>query len=280
MKKSGFLLFLIFIGILSVSFASIFIRLSESHPLIISTYRMGISSIILLPIFIFKKEKILRKDKIIFLLSGTFLAFHFYTWITSLRFTSIMSSTVLVTTNPIFVSIFSYFLFKKIPKTKTILAIILSIFGVTLMSYKGDFSTNIKGNLLALSGAIFASLYIISNYSLRKKYNLINVIFRVYFISFLILLIFSLILKIKLIFLPKKEYLFLFLIALLPQVIGHSIFNYALKFFSPTFISLTILGEPIGATILGIIFFNEIPKFIEILGGILIILAILISEKK
>jgi drug/metabolite transporter (DMT)-like permease len=280
MKKSGFLLFLIFIGILSVSFASIFIRLSESHPLIISTYRMGISSIILLPIFIFKKEKILRKDKIIFLLSGTFLAFHFYTWITSLRFTSIMSSTVLVTTNPIFVSIFSYFLFKKIPKTKTILAIILSIFGVTLMSYKGDFSTNIKGNLLALSGAIFASLYIISNYSLRKKYNLINVIFRVYFISFLILLIFSLILKIKLIFLPKKEYLFLFLIALLPQVIGHSIFNYALKFFSPTFISLTILGEPIGATILGIIFFNEIPKFIEILGGILIILAILISEKE
>jgi drug/metabolite transporter (DMT)-like permease len=280
MKKSGFLLFLIFIGILSVSFASIFIRLSESHPLIISTYRMGISSIILLPIFIFKKEKILRKDKIIFLLSGTFLAFHFYTWITSLRFTSIMSSTVLVTTNPIFVSIFSYFLFKKIPKTKTILAIILSIFGVTLMSYKGDFSTNIKGNLLALSGAIFASLYIISNYSLRKKYNLINVIFRVYFISFLILLIFSLILKIKLIFLPKKEYLFLFLIALLPQVIGHSIFNFALKFFSPTFISLTILGEPIGATILGIIFFNEIPKFIEILGGILIILAILISEKE
>jgi drug/metabolite transporter (DMT)-like permease len=280
MKKSGFLLFLIFIGILSVSFASIFIRLSESHPLIISTYRMGISSIILLPIFIFKKEKILRKDKIIFLLSGTFLAFHFYTWITSLRFTSIMSSTVLVTTNPIFVSIFSYFLFKKIPKTKTILAIILSIFGVTLMSYKGDFSTNIKGNLLALSGAIFASLYIISNYSLRKKYNLINVIFRVYFISFLILLIFSLILKIKLIFLPKKEYLFLFLIALLPQVIGHSIFNFALKFFSPTFISLTILGEPIGATILGIIFFNEIPKIIEILGGILIILAILISEKE
>lgn len=280
MERKGVLFLLIFIGIIAISFSSIFIRMSESSPIVISTYRMGISSLILLPFFIFKKEKIERVDNFFFILSGTFLAFHFYTWITSLRFTTIMSSTVLVTTNPIFVSIFSYIFYKKILKFKTFLAIIFSLIGIFLMSYGGKFSTNFKGNILALVGAIFASLYIITNYQLRKKYDLINIIFRVYLISFFILLMISLVLRENLIFLPKKEYFLLFLIALFPQVIGHSIFNYALKFFSPVFISITILGEPIGATILGILIFGEIPKFIEFIGGLLILTAILISEKE
>ncbi|MCX8095566.1 MAG: DMT family transporter [Caldisericia bacterium] len=279
MEKKWFLYILLFIGILTISFSAIFIKMSESTPLVIATYRMGISSLILLPIFILKKKKI-EREGYLFLLSGIFLALHFYTWITSLKFTTIMSSTVLVTTNPIFVSIFSYFLFKKRLKIKTFLAIILSIFGIFLMSYVGEFSANIKGNSLALIGAIFASLYIITNYSLRKKYDLINIIFRVYLISFFVLLSLSLILKENLIYLQKREFFLLFLIALLPQVIGHSIINFSLKFFSPIFISLTILGEPIGATLLGIIFFNEIPKTLEILGAILIILGITISEKE
>lgn len=280
MENKVTLFILLFIGILTISFSAILIRMSESNPLVIATYRMGISSLILFPFFILKKEKIENKEKFLFVLSGIFLAFHFYTWITSLRFTTIMSSTVLVTTNPIFVSIFSYLIFKKRLKLKTFLAIILSMLGIFLMSYSGQFSMNFKGNSLALIGAIFASLYIVTNFALRKKYNLINIVFRVYFISFLILLFLSLILKENLISVPKREYLLLFLIALFPQVIGHSIFNFALKFLSPIFISLTILGEPIGATLLGILFFREFPKTLEFLGGALIIIAILIAEKE
>lgn len=280
MDKRVYLFVLLFIGVLSISFSAILIRMSESSPIVISTYRLGLSSLFLLPFFIFKRKKVDGRDIVFFILSGIFLAFHFYTWITSLKFTSIMSSTVLVTTNPIFVSILSYLFFKKRLKTKTLLAIFLSILGISFMSYGGKFSTNIKGNSLALIGAIFASLYIVTNYYLRKKYDLINIVFRVYSISFTVLLIISLILKENLIFLPRREYLILFLIAIFPQVIGHSIFNFALKFLSPIFISLTILGEPIGATLLGTIFFNEIPKSLEILGGVLIILAILISDKE
>lgn len=280
MENKITLFILIFIGILTISFSAIFIRMSESNPLVIATYRMGISSVILFPIFILKREKIGNSEKILFLLSGIFLALHFYTWITSLRFTTIMSSTVLVTTNPIFVSIFSFFFLKKRLKFKTFLAIILSLLGIILMSYGGKFSINFKGNSLALIGAIFASLYIVTNYALRKKYDLINIVFRVYSISFFVLLFLSLILKENLINIPKKDYLLLFLIALFPQVIGHSIFNFALKFLSPIFISLTILGEPIGATILAMIFFKEIPKALEFLGGALIIIAILIAEKE
>ncbi len=280
MENKITLFILIFIGILTISFSAIFIRMSESNPLVIATYRMGISSVILFPIFILKREKIGNSEKILFLLSGIFLALHFYTWITSLRFTTIMSSTVLVTTNPIFVSIFSFFFLKKRLKFKTFLAIILSLLGIILMSYGGKFSINFKGNSLALIGAIFASLYIVTNYALRKKYDLINIVFRVYSISFFVLLFLSFILQENLINIPKKDYLLLFLIALFPQVIGHSIFNFALKFLSPIFISLTILGEPIGATILGMIFFKEIPKALEFLGGALIIIAILIAEKE
>jgi len=280
MDSKNFRYLLIFIGIVSLSFAAIFIRMSNSEPLAIATFRMGISSIILLPFFLIKKDKnISKKDIKIFIFSGLFLALHFYTWITSLRFTSIMSSTVLVTTNPIFVSIFSYFLFKKKIKKRTFLAIILSIICIVLMSYGFSFSTNLKGNLLALFGALFASLYIISDYYLRKKYDLIDIVFPVYLVSFLILLSLSLSLNIKLYPLPLKEYFLFFLIALIPQVIGHSIINYSLKFFSPIFISLAILGEPLGATIFGIIFFKEIPKVLEIIGGLFIITGIVVSDK-
>jgi len=280
MDSKNFRYLLIFIGIVSLSFAAIFIRMSNSEPLAIATFRMGISSIILLPLYFIKKRNLISKNDLkFFFLSGLFLALHFYTWITSLRFTSIMSSTVLVTTNPIFVSIFSYFLFKKKIKKRTFLAIILSIIGIVLMSYGFSFSTNLKGNLLALFGALFASLYIISDYYLRKKYDLIDIVFPVYLVSFLILLSLSLSLNIKLYPLPLKEYFLFFLIALIPQVIGHSIINYSLKFFSPIFISLAILGEPLGATIFGIIFFKEIPKVLEIIGGLFIITGIVVSDK-
>jgi len=280
MDNKNFKYLLIFIGIVSLSFAAIFIRMSNSEPLAIATFRMGISSIILLPFYFIKKRNLISKNDLkFFFLSGLFLALHFYTWITSLRFTSIMSSTVLVTTNPIFVSIFSYFLFKKKIKKRTFLAIILSIIGIILMSYGFSFSTNLKGNLLALFGALFASLYIISDYYLRKKYDLIDIVFPVYLVSFLILLSLSLSLNIKLYPLPLKEYFLFFLIALIPQVIGHSIINYSLKFFSPIFISLAILGEPLGATIFGIIFFKEIPKVLEIIGGLFIITGIVVSDK-
>lgn len=273
--------FLIFIGIVSVSLAAIFIKMSSSEPIVIATFRMGISSLILFPFYFIKKKRFILKDDLkIFVFSGLFLALHFYTWITSLRFTTIMSSTVLVTTNPIFVSIFSYFLFKKIIKKKTIFAIILSIIGVIFMSNGFSISSNLKGDLLALFGAIFASLYIISNYYLRKKYDLLDIIFPVYSISFIVLFFLSIFLKAKIYPLPFKEYLLFFLIAIIPQVIGHSIFNYSLKFFSPVFISLTILGEPIGATIFGIIFFKEIPKILEMIGGFLIITGIVISDKE
>ncbi len=273
--------FLIFVGIVSVSLAAIFIKISESSSLTIATYRMGISSLILLPFYlVYKRGFIKRGDFKIVLFSGIFLALHFYSWITSLNYTSILSSTILVTTNPIFVSVFSYFLFKKNIKKRTLIAIFLSILGVILMSYGFNILVNFKGNLLALIGALFASLYIISNYHLRKKYDLIDIIFPVYFISFLVLFILSIILNIKLIDLPSKEYLIFFLIALIPQVIRHSIFNYSLKFFSPIFISLAILGEPIGATLFGFLFLKEVPKFFEIVGGIIIIIGIIIADKE
>ena len=281
MKKSWIHFVLIFIAVVSVSFAAIFIRFSSAPPLTIATFRLGISSILILPIFLLYSEKKYQKEDIkLFVLAGFFLSLHFFSWITSLKYTSIMNSTVLVTTNPLFVAIFSYILFKKRTDKKTIIAIIISILGSFLMSYSGRFSSGKAfGNILALLGAVFASLYLISSSVLRKRYKVLDLIFPVYTISFLFLLLFSFSLKVPLFGFPLKEYTLFFLLALIPQVIGHSIFNWSLKFFSPTFIAITILGEPIGATLLGILFFRETPSVLDIIGGILIISGILISEK-
>ena len=272
---------LIFVAVVSVSFAAIFIRLSSAPALTIATFRLGISSLLILPFFLlYSERKYQREDIKLFILTGFFLSLHFFSWITSLKYTSIMNSTVLVTTNPLFVAIFSYILFKKRTDKKTMIAIFISILGSFLMSYSGNLTSGKTfGNILALLGAVFASLYLISSSVLRKRYKLLDLIFPVYTISFLFLLLFSLFLKVPLFGFPLREYTLFFLLALIPQIIGHSIFNWSLKFFSPTFVAITILGEPIGSTILGIIFFREIPSFLDVVGGILIISGILISGK-
>ncbi len=286
MKKSVKYL-VILAGIVAVSFSAILIRFSEAPPLTLATYRLGISAFLVLPFFLanrsFKDYK--KKDLRLFLFTSLFLALHFFVWITSLRYTSIMNSTVLVTLNPIFVAIFLYLFFKTIPTKYTVGGILLALMGSlvlylaspsSLESLKG--SMPLLGNTLALLGAVFASLYFISTSVMRERYSLLSFIFPIYFLTFIFLLFFSIITRTELLGFNSREYLIFFLFALIPHIIGHTSFNWALKYFSPTFIALVILGEPVGATILGILLFREVPSTLAVLGAILIISAIAVSN--
>jgi drug/metabolite transporter (DMT)-like permease len=276
---------LLVVGMASVGIASIIIKLCNAPPIVIATYRMSLSAIILAPIFLISKKK---RDNIRdvpsainFVPLGAILAVHFILWITSLRYTTVLSSTVLVTTNPIFVPIISYFIFKEKTKKLMIFAIVLSFLGSALIAIAGGMhgiSENF-GNLLAISGAVAVSFYLILGKKIRIRTDLLTYIFYVYSFSAIFLIITSILTGQQLFGYDKITNIYLFLLAVFPQLIGHTIFNWALEFFSPSFVALSILGEPVFATIFALLILKEMPSIIEIIGGALVMTGIYIAAK-
>ena len=280
------------IGIVAISFASIFIRLCNDVPsIMIATYRLTLSSILLLIItkskgiqlFSYKKKHILMG-----ILGGFFLALHFSFWISSLKFTSVASSVVLVATNPIFVGLFSYLFFKEKQPTELIVGIILSFLGSIILAvgdcgFQGLTARSpsfLLGDTLAFLGAIMASGYLLVGSKLREEMDVLPYISMVYTFSALFLLISSLSFGISFTGYKQASYFYMVLLALVPQLIGHTAFNWALRHLKASMVAITILGEPIGASILAYFIFGETIKMFQSVGIMLIFLAIVVSSRK
>ena len=272
------------IGILAVSTASIFIKLCDAPVLIIATYRMMLASLMLTPFAYYKKpwRGWERNEMGWFLLSGLFLSLHFAFWIASLKYTSVASSVVLVTTHPIFVGIGSWLFLKEQMGMKLVLGIALSVLGSGLISY-GDRTLSKQawmGDWLALLGAMAASGYLLIGRKMRKDLDLFSYIFPVYSTAGLALIVFSLLFQKPFFSYSTTTYLFMFLLALIPQLIGHTTFNWALRYLPASMVAITILGEPIGSTILAYFILSEGLTILKILGGISIFAGILIALRK
>jgi drug/metabolite transporter (DMT)-like permease len=272
------------LGIIAVSTASIFIKLCDAPALIIATYRMVLASLMLMPFAGYQKIwKGWGKKEIGWLiLSGLFLSLHFAFWIASLKYTSVASSVVLVTTHPIFVGIGAWLLLKERLGLNLILGIFLSVLGGGLIGY-GDFALSKEawmGDGLALLGAITASGYFLVGRKMRRNQDLLSYIFPVYSTAGLVLVILSFVFQKPFFGYPHSTYLFLFLLALIPQLIGHTTFNWALRYLSASMVAVTILGEPIGSTILAYFILGEGLTIWKVLGGISIFTGILIALRK
>jgi len=280
------------IGIVAISFASIFIRFCDDVPsIMIATYRLTLSSVILLVIAKTKGIRLSSYNKrhlLMGALGGFFLALHFSFWISSLKFTSVASSVVLVATSPIFVGLFSYLYLKEKQPAELILGIILSFLGSIILAV-GDFGFQgltaqnpsfLLGDILAFLGAIMASGYLMVGSKLREKMDVLPYISMVYTFSASFLLITSLSLGIPFTGYKPSSYFYMVLLAIVPQLIGHTSFNWALKHLKASMVAITILGEPIGASILAYIIFGETIKSFQLVGIILIFLAIIVASRK
>lgn len=285
-------IFILLTGIISLSFASIFIKLCGDVPAImIATYRLGVAFIVLFMIFKLKGyslKKVSKKDLLFSLLGGLFLAFHFIAWITSLKYTSVASSVVLVTTNPIFVGLFSYFLFKEKQEIGLATGIVLCLIG-GIMIVTGDSGIHeliqynkkvMAGDILALIGAIMASGYLIVGSKVREKLKVLPYVTIVYGSSAIFLLVISVMMEIPFTGYRPASYLYMVLLAIIPQLIGHTSINWALKHLKTSLIAISILGEPVGATILAYIFFKESVGFLQFIGMSLIFAAIITASRK
>lgn len=283
-------------GVFCVSTASILIRLvqTEVSPLTIAVYRMVFSVIILFPLAWQKREEWMslpRSSWKAILLGGLFLAFHFAFWISSLKFTSVASSVVLVTTTPLWVALVSPFILKEHPSTRTWMGLVIGIAGGIIVSlaqgclWQGwkiscpDFASFFQGkaflgNVLALLGAWMASGYMVVGRRVRSGLSLISYVFTVYGVSAVFLVIFALTAGEKLLGFSPMAYLYLLGLAVIPQLLGHSSYNYALGYLPAAFVALTILMEPIGASLLAMVVLQEFPQALEILGGLIILLGV------
>lgn len=301
-RKATSPLIVLFIGIMAVSAASLLIRFAqrEAPSLVIAAFRMAIAAVLVAPFCIktFIKEIKVASGSTRFLLglSGLFLAFHFAAWITSLEYTSVASSVVLVTTAPLWVALLSpIFLNEKI--TRWILfGLVVSLLGSIGVGISSACSIQtgkwvcenlselfhgraLLGNALALAGAFLSAGYLMVGRKVREKVSLSSYIFAVYSTSALVLLLLVGIYGEKLIGYSPQTYMWLLGLALIPQIIGHSAFNWALKYLSATYVSIALLGEPIGTVILTMLFLRESPSALELVGGVLILLGIVVATQ-
>ena len=280
------------VGIVAISFASIFIKFCDDVPsIMIATYRLTISSIILLTIAKgrgIRFTSFSKKQLLIGVLGGFFLSLHFSFWISSLKFTSVASSVVLVTTNPIFVGLFSYLLFREKQPPELILGIILSFSGSVILAI-GDSGLQglsiqnpsfLLGDVLALLGAIMTSGYLMIGSKLRQEMDVLSYVSVVYTFSACFLLIASVSWGIPFTGYKASSYLYMALLAVVPQLIGHTAINWSLKHLKTSMVAITILGEPVGASILAYIIFRETIKSFQGIGIVLIFLAIITSSRK
>jgi drug/metabolite transporter (DMT)-like permease len=274
------------IGVIAVSFASIFIRLADASPLVIAAARLLFASAVLLPFAAVNSMvsigKLTVRDLFLIILSSLFLGLHFGLWITSLSYTTIASSVILVTSHPAFVAVLSYFLWKERLNKLNILGIAAALAGVVVINY-GDFALSsraVLGDLMALAASFAMGAYLIIGRQMRKRIDSLGYLTLIYTGAGLMLLLVLLFTGERLSGYSTTTYLMFLLLALVPQLIGHSALNLAVRTLPVTLVSVAILGEPIGATLLGALILREMPKVNEIAGGLLILLGIYLVMRR
>jgi len=279
----------IFIGVISVSLSAIFVKLANAEAGVIAFYRMLFSVLIMAPLFFGKytnEVKQLRmRDWLFSSVAGIFLAFHFILWFESLNYTSVASSTVLVTLQPLFAFVGTYFFFKESITLKTIFAGAIAIVGSILISW-GDFKlsgTAFYGDMLALIACALVTAYFLFGQDVRKRLSLVTYTMLVYAVSTITLLIYVLIKGESFGPYPTMDWIWFILLAIVPNLLGHTLFNWSIKYVSTNVVSIAILFEPIGAAILALLIFKEYLIATQIIGGFIVIVGILlfvVDEKK
>lgn len=272
----------IMIGVVSVALSAIFVKMATADAGVIAFYRMLFSVLLMLPIFLLKyRGEVLvlsKRDWIFSAFAGVFLAFHFIFWFESLNYTSVASSTVLVTLQPIFAFAGTYFFFKEKLAFKTILSAAIAILGSVIISW-GDFQlsgTALFGDILALIGCALITAYLLFGQDVRKRLTLITYTFIVYSISTVTLFFYVLIQGESFGPHPGADWFWFVMLALIPNLLGHTLFNWSLKWVSTNVLSIAILFEPVGASVLAYYVFQETLSWSQITGGLIVISGILL----
>jgi len=287
------------LGILAASTSSIFVRYAQrdAPSLVIAAYRLLLAVLILLPITRSRRSHSRgisnRSEFVLVLASGLLLAIHFATWISSLEFTSVASSVVLVQTSPLFVALLSPFLLQEKPNPAAWIGMLISLTGGLLIA-GGDFcppgplseclkaegwmsSRVLLGDGLALAGGLSGAGYLMAGRRLRSRVDLLPYITWVYGIAAVVLLVMVAADGLPLTGYRPGTYLLFLSLAIFPQLLAHSSYNWALRYLPASSVSISLLGEPIAAALLAWMVLGELPPVLRAVGAALVLSGIILA---
>jgi drug/metabolite transporter (DMT)-like permease len=283
-------------AVIALAFSSIFITKLEQlevPPLVIAFYRMTFATALLLPASLALKRReiaaLARRDLLLLALGGLCLAIHFGAWITSLKYIPIATSVVLVNSHPLFVTIASYLFLGEKPGTRSLMGTLTGLLGMAVISHDAlssdqSSTTNnaLIGDSLALLGALAVVGYFIIGRMARARISLLGYVTPLYGVCAVFLLIWILGVRDQTTPNPLYPYsasvwAYFAALALVPTILGHTVFNWALKHVRPSAISLAFLGEPVVASVLAFAFFSQRPPLATFIGGALVLAGVYLT---
>jgi len=274
------------IAALGASSGAVLVRLAESPAAVTAFWRLAFSVACLVPILLYRGDwrewkSLGRRETSLLAISGLCLALHFLTWFRSLDFTSVASSTVLVSTHPLFVGLLSARLLGERPTRREWIGLSLAVAGALVIGW-GDFRAGpdpLRGDLLALSAAVFGSLYFIAGRRLRRRLGLLPYVVPVYSVAALTCLLVGRSADLQFAGWSSGTWWALVGLAIGPTLLGHTGFNWALRHVRAYVVSVILLFEPLGATLLAILVLGrvELPGWNTFVGGAAILAGVWIS---
>ncbi len=263
----------VLVGVFAISFSALFVRLSTAPAMIIATYRLLFTFLLLAPFTLLKNRQDLLdlpwRERGLAAASGACLALHFVTWFTSLSYTSVASSVVIVTIQPVFVVLGSWLFFREKISRPAMFGMVLALTG-SLVIGASDFQLNMRafwGDLLALAAAVFVSGYLLIGRRMRSSVSLPAYTFYTYGSSAILLVISSLASQTPFYPYPPSDWILFVALALICTILGHTVFNWVLRYVQASVVSVSVLGEPLGAIVWASVFLSEYPTERQLVGA-------------
>jgi drug/metabolite transporter (DMT)-like permease len=268
---------LLALAVLAVSSSAILIRLAEAPALAVSFYRCAMAAAVLLPIALLRHgaevRSLGRREWVVAMASAAALAAHFALWVPSLSYTSVAASTVLVTSSPVWVALLGRMTIGERVSRVGGAGIALSLAGAAVISW-GDVGVSARaalGDALALAGAIAAAAYVLAGRDLRQRMTLLTYAGIVYTGAAALLGAAMLVTSTPFTGYPPDVWGLFVLMTLGPQLLGHTVFNYLLADVEASVVAISVTAEPVGASLLALAVFWEVPSVSAVAGGVLIL---------
>ncbi|MFM9279683.1 DMT family transporter [Paenibacillus jiagnxiensis] len=276
-QKSFYSLELLYvIGIIAISFSSIFIRWSEAEVSVIAMYRLYLTNLLMLPLaWKYRHElfKLTGRQWLLMAGSGIMLGLHFLFWMNSLRLTTVASSTVILTLEPILVMLGSFWLFHTRANRMMIIGMSLAVVGSIAIG-AGDFRASgnaLLGDFLSLLGTIAVAVHMLFGKHLRESISAYVYNFWVFAIAASSMALYNVGSGFAFTGYAWREWGLFLLLAIVPTLFGHYLFNWLLKYINATAVSMAVLGEPVISSILAWLLLHERLTAVQLLAGMLIL---------
>ncbi len=265
------------VGVLAVSWAAPLIRLAGAPAEVIATLRLVIAAPpVAVAALLWRRAELAAirpREVALAALAGAALAAHFLAWVAAVQQTSVIASAVLVTTQPIFAGLGGWLLLREPPTRGALAGVGIAAAGAALLAGADlDDATSLRGDALALGGAVFAAAYFLAGRRLRRTWSTLTYVGVVYPMAAAVLLGVAAVRGTELTVAPAEAYRYIALLALVPQLIGHTSLNWALGSLTTVAVAIAVLGEPVGATVLAATLLDEPPTLVQV-GGAVIVLA-------